>query len=154
MASLAVNDQAPDFEAVTEDGTPIKLSEYRGKKVVLFFYPKDDTSGCTKQACGFRDHYTEINENGVEIFGISPDNSTSHQKFIDKNNLPYSLLVDSDHHIAESYGAWGEKSMYGRKYMGIIRSHFVIDEEGKLLDVRYKVKPSESVKAARIALGL
>lgn len=148
MANLAVGDQAPDFAAVTDQGTTLRLQDLRGKRVILYFYPKDDTSGCTTQACGFRDHYLEIEEKNGIVLGVSPDNVASHQKFKTKYNLPFTLLVDADHAIAEAYGVWGEKSMYGKKYMGVIRSHFVIDETGNLVDVQYKVSPTDSTKRA------
>ena len=148
MANLAVGDQAPDFAAVTDQGTTLRLQDLRGKRVILYFYPKDDTSGCTTQACGFRDHYLEIEEKNGIVLGVSPDNVASHQKFKTKYNLPFTLLVDADHAIAEAYGVWGEKSMYGKKYMGVIRSHFVIDETGNLIDVQYKVSPTDSTKRA------
>ncbi len=119
-----------------------------GKRVVLYFYPKDDTSGCTKQACGFRDSYPMIEEKNAVVLGVSPDGVESHQKFKTKYDLPFTLLVDEDHAISEAYGVWGEKSMYGNTYMGIIRSHFVIDETGKLVDVQYKISPQNSVTAA------
>lgn len=148
MANIAVGDQAPDFAAVTDQGTTLRLQDLRGKRVILYFYPKDDTSGCTTQACGFRDNYLEIEEKNGVVLGVSPDNVASHQKFKTKYNLPFTLLVDADHAIADAYGVWGEKSMYGKKYMGIIRSHFVIDETGKIADVQYKVSPSDSTKKA------
>jgi peroxiredoxin Q/BCP len=147
-AKLQIGDVAPDFEATTDGGETVKLSDYRGQRVVLYFYPKDDTSGCTKQACGFRDHYAEIEERDALVLGVSPDGQASHQKFRSKYDLPFTLLVDADHSIAEQYGVWGEKSMYGRKYMGIIRSHFVIDREGKIVDLRVKVRPADSVSLA------
>ena len=152
MAKLAVGDQAPDFEAFTDQGTQLHLRELQGKRVILYFYPKDDTSGCTTQACGFRDHYLEIEEKNGVVVGVSPDNVASHQKFKTKYNLPFTLVVDTDHAIAEAYGVWGEKSMYGKKYMGIIRSHFVIDETGKIVAVQYKVSPADSTKKAVEAL--
>lgn len=152
MTNLAVGDQAPDFEAVTDQGTKLHLQALRGKRVILYFYPKDDTSGCTTQACGFRDHYLEIEEKNGIVLGVSPDDVASHQKFKTKYNLPFTLVVDADHAIAEAYGVWGEKSMYGKTYMGIIRSHFVIDETGKIADVQYKVSPTDSTKKAMQAL--
>lgn len=152
MAKLAVGDQAPDFEAVTDQGTKLHLHDLRGKRVILYFYPKDDTTGCTTQACGFRDRYLEIEEKNGIVLGVSPDNVASHQKFKTKYKLPFTLVVDEDHTIAETYGVWGEKSMYGKKYMGIIRSHFVIDETGKLVDVQYKVSPTDSTQKAVQAL--
>lgn len=152
MTQLTIGDSAPDFTAVTDQGETFSLADLRGKRIVLYFYPKDDTSGCTTQACGFRDQYPEITEKNAVVFGVSPDGMTSHQKFKSKYDLPFTLLVDSDHTIADAYGAWGEKSMYGKKYMGVIRSHFVIDEKGKLLDVQYKVSPKDSVAKAVAAL--
>ena len=143
-----IGESAPDFEALTDTGGTVKLSDFRGRRVVLYFYPKDDTSGCTKQACGFRDSYPVIEEQNAIVLGVSPDGVTSHQKFKTKYELPFTLLVDEEHTIAELYGVWGEKSMYGRKYMGIIRSHFVIDEAGKIADARVKVSPDDSVKLA------
>jgi peroxiredoxin Q/BCP len=143
-----IGEPAPDFEALTDTGETVKLSDFRGRRVVLYFYPKDDTSGCTKQACGFRDSYPVIEEQNAIVLGVSPDGVTSHQKFKTKYDLPFTLLVDEEHTIAELYGVWGEKSMYGRKYMGIIRSHFVIDEAGKIADARVKVSPDDSVKLA------
>lgn len=145
MPELKIGDFAPDFEAVTDSGKTIKLSDYRGKRVVVYFYPKDDTPGCTTQACSFRDHYTEIEEQNAVVLGISPDNQASHQHFKTKYNLPFTLVVDEDHAIADAYGVWGEKSSFGKSYMGIIRSHFVIDEAGKLVGVHYNVKADASL---------
>ncbi len=150
--TLETGDLAPDFEALTDTGETVKLSDYRGRRVVLYFYPKDNTSGCTTQACNFRDSYPEVEEKNAVVLGVSPDGVTSHQKFKAEHDLPFTLLVDQDHAIAELYGVWGEKSMYGRKYMGIIRSHFVIDEEGRIVDARIKVKPAESAELALKAL--
>ncbi len=146
--TLQIGDPAPDFALPSDQGTTVRLSDLRGKRVVLYFYPKDDTSGCTTQACGFRDAYPQIEEKNAVVLGISPDDARSHQKFKTKYDLPFLLLVDSDHVVADAYGVWGEKSMYGRKYMGIIRSHFVIDESGQLADVQIKVSPQDSVKLA------
>jgi peroxiredoxin Q/BCP len=153
MATVAIGDQAPDFTALTDQGEALKLSDLRGKRVILYFYPKDDTSGCTTQACGFRDQYPVIEEKNAVVLGVSPDSVKSHQKFKTKYNLPFTLLVDEDHAVAAAYGVWGEKSMYGKKYMGIIRSHFVIDEQGKIVDVQYKVSPADSIKKAVQILG-
>ena len=150
---LTVGATAPDFELASETGEQVKLSNLRGKRVVLFFYPKDNTSGCTTQACGFRDKYPVIEEKNAVVLGVSPDNEKSHQKFKTKYNLPFTLLVDTDHKVAEAYGVWGEKSMYGKKYMGIIRSHFIIDEQGRIADAQVKVSPVESVERAMTALG-
>ena len=145
---LKIGDPAPEFELPDDSGETVRLSDYRGKRVVVYFYPKDDTSGCTRQACGFRDAYPEIEEANAVVLGISPDGAASHQQFKTKYDLPFTLLVDEDHAVAEAYGVWGEKSMYGRKYWGIIRRHFVIDEEGKLADVQIKVSPAKSVEEA------
>jgi peroxiredoxin Q/BCP len=150
---LEIGDTAPDFKALADSGETIKLSDYRGKKVVLYFYPKDDTPGCTKQACGFRDEAATIDESNAVVLGVSPDGEASHVKFRDKYQLGFPLLVDEDHSIAESYGVWGEKKMYGRSYMGIIRSHFVIDEKGKILDAQVKVSPANSIKFALKAIS-
>lgn len=146
--TLQPGDKAPEFEALDDQERKVKLSDLKGKKVILYFYPKDNTSGCTTQACSFRDHLPEIEERNAVVFGVSPDGAASHQKFRSKYDLPFHLLVDSDHEIAQAYGVWGEKSMYGRKYMGIIRSHFVIDEEGVIADAHYKVKPKDSAPEA------
>ena len=153
MSALQVDDVAPDFTAVTDSGATVSLGDYRGKRVVLYFYPKDDTPGCTTQACGFRDNYPVIEEKNAVVLGVSPDSAKSHQKFKTKFDLPFTLLVDEDHAIAEAYGVWAEKSMYGKKYMGIERSHFVIDENGKIADAQVKVKPEDSVAKALAMLG-
>jgi peroxiredoxin Q/BCP len=139
---------APDFETRTDTGKIVRLSDYRGKRVVLYFYPKDDTPGCTIQACGFRDNYPVIEESNAVVLGVSPDDEASHQKFKTKFDLPFTLLVDSDHSIADKYGVWGEKSYMGKTSMGVIRSHFVIDEQGRIADAQVKVKPEDSVSRA------
>lgn len=150
---LKVGEPAPDFELAGDNGQKVKLSALRGQRVVVYFYPKDDTPGCTTQACGFRDNYLNIQEKHAVILGISPDNTQSHVRFKTKFNLPFTLLSDEDHAVAELYGVWGEKSMMGKKYMGIIRSHFVVDEHGTLIDVQYKVKPEDSVSGALKMIG-
>jgi thioredoxin-dependent peroxiredoxin len=150
---IKVGDVAPDFELPSDMGETVRLSDFRGKRVVVFFYPKDDTPGCTTQACGFRDNYLQIEEKNATVLGISPDGVKSHQKFKTKFDLPFILLADEDHKVAEAYGAWGEKSNYGKTYMGIIRSHFVIDEAGKVIDAQVNVKPVDSVEKALAALG-
>lgn len=147
MSGLQAGDPAPDFTATTDSGESITLSDLRGKKVVLYFYPKDDTPGCTTQACGFRDTYADFEAADARVFGISPDGEASHGKFRDKYDLPFTLLVDEEHAIAEAYGVWAEKKMYGRSYMGVTRSHFVIDEEGKIMEGG-KVSPEDSAAAA------
>jgi len=150
----AVGSPAPDFTLTADDGATVRLSDLRGRRVVLYFYPKDDTPGCTTQACGFRDNYVEITEKDAVVFGISPDGVGSHVKFRTKFNLPFRLLADEDHKVAELYGVWGEKSMYGKTYFGIIRSHFVVDAEGKVADVQYSVSPDDSVANALATLRL
>ncbi|WP_129629142.1 thioredoxin-dependent thiol peroxidase [Candidatus Oscillochloris fontis] len=150
---ITVGMLAPDFELISDNGTPIRLSSLRGQKVILYFYPKDDTSGCTTQACGFRDAYPQIEEQHAVVLGVSPDGVKSHLKFKTKHHLPFTLLVDADHAVAELYGLWVEKSMYGKKYMGIERSHFVIDANGVIIAAAIKVKPAESVAQALAALG-
>lgn len=138
---VKVGDMAPDFEVLSDTGEPVRLSQFRGKKVILYFYPKDDTSGCTTQACGFRDNYPTIEAKNAVVLGVSPDSVKSHQKFKTKHNLPFTLLVDDEHRVAETYGVWVEKSMYGKKYMGILRTTFVIGADGKVEHVWEKVKP-------------
>jgi len=150
----AVGSMAPDFELPADDGDLVRLSDLRGQRVVLYFYPKDMTSGCTAQACGLRDNYPEIEEHNALVLGISPDGIDSHVKFRSKYNLPFRLLADEDHRVAELYGAWGEKSMYGKKYDGIIRSHFVVDEGGRIVEAHHKVSPEDSVTGIMTTLRL
>ena len=142
--NVQVGKKAPDFTLPDEHGNLVKLSSFRGKKVILYFYPADDTPGCTAQACGFRDSFPEIQEKNAVVIGISPDDAHSHQRFRAKYNLPFILLSDPDHVVAKKYGAWGEKSFMGKKSIGIIRSHYVIDEQGKIVDAQIKVKAKES----------
>lgn len=139
IMSIEVGQMAPDFEAKIENGESIKLSDYQGKKVVLYFYPKDATPGCTAQACNLRDNYDTLIKAGYIVFGISSDAEKSHQKFIEKQSLPFSLIADTDLKVHEAYGTWVEKSMYGRKYMGTARTTFVIDEQGKIAEIIAKV---------------
>jgi thioredoxin-dependent peroxiredoxin len=152
-STLKVGDPAPEFELRTDRGETVRLSDFRGRRVVLYFYPKDDTTGCTAQACGFRDAYPRIEERNAVVLGVSPDSVTSHRKFKTKYDLPFTLLVDPDHRVAQAYGVWGKKSLYGKEYEGIIRSHFIIDEQGNLADVQVKVSPGDSVARALEALG-
>ncbi len=140
MSELAVGKAAPDFTAATDGGGTVRLKDLRGQKVVLYFYPKDNTPGCTTESCDFRDAQQKFEAKNTVILGISPDGVKSHDKFKAKFELPFTLVSDEDHSIAEAYGAWQEKSMYGRKYMGIQRSTFVIDEKGKIAEVYQKVK--------------
>ena len=141
--ALLVGDVAPDFEVKNQHGEPVKLSDYLGKKVVLYFYPKDDTPGCTAQACNLRDNYQALLKQGYVVLGVSIDNEKKHQKFIQKYELPFPLLADTEHEIVKKYDVWQEKSMYGRKYMGTMRYTFVIDEEGKIEDIITKVDTKE-----------
>lgn len=136
---LKIGDPAPDFTVNDQNGQPVRLSDYRGKKVILYFYPKDDTSGCTAQACNLRDNYANLRQAGYEVIGVSVDNEKSHQKFIGKYDLPFTLLADTDKQVVEAYDVWKEKSMYGRKYMGTLRTTFVIDEQGIITDIIDKV---------------
>ena len=144
---------APDFELESDSGEHVKLSSLRGKPVVLYFYPKDDTPGCTTEACEFRDAYDRFREQGVEILGVSPDTEASHQKFKSKYELPFTLLADPEHQAAEAYGVWKEKKNYGKTYMGVERSTVVIDSEGKVARVLRKVKPAEHADQVLEALG-
>jgi thioredoxin-dependent peroxiredoxin len=144
---------APDFELPTDSGETIKLSDLRGKPVVLYFYPKDDTPGCTTQACGIRDAYGEFERAGAVVLGVSPDNERSHVKFKDKYELPFTLLADTEHSVAEQYGVWGQKSFAGKKYMGVNRSTFVIDADGNVKRVMRDVKPANHADDVLEALG-
>lgn len=137
---LNIGDVAPDFAALTNGGLMRSLSDHRGQWVVLYFYPKDNTSGCTKEACSFRDGMDEFKAINAKVFGISPDSVISHEKFTDKHNLNFDLLSDNDTTISQAYNAYGEKSMYGKKYMGVIRSTYIIDPEGKIAYINRKVK--------------
>jgi peroxiredoxin Q/BCP len=127
---MNIGDKAPEILGLNENEEEIRLSNYQGKKIVLYFYPKDSTSGCTAQACNLRDNYTELRQAGYEVIGVSVDDAKSHQKFIAKNELPFTLIADTDKKLVEQFGVWGEKSMYGRKYMGTFRTTFIINEEG------------------------
>jgi peroxiredoxin Q/BCP len=150
--TLRIGDVAPDLYLADDSSKQVRLSDFRGRRVIVYFYPKDDTPGCTTQACGFRDEYPQIEERNAVVIGISPDGVESHRKFKTKFKLPFILLADQDHKIAEAYGVWGEKSMYGKTFMGIIRSHFVIDEKGKVIDAQVKVSPKDSVERALEAI--
>jgi peroxiredoxin Q/BCP len=150
---LKEGDKAPDFTANDQDGKTVKLSDYKGKRTVLYFYPKDDTPGCTKEACSFRDADDVFNAKGIKVFGVSTDDEKSHQKFISKYQLPFDLLADTDKKIVNDYGVWGEKSMYGKKYMGTNRKTFLIDENGKIAKVFDKVNVAEHADEVLQAFG-
>jgi peroxiredoxin Q/BCP len=143
---------APDFELPSDTGESVSLSQFRGSPVVLYFYSKDDTPGCTKQACGIRDVWGELQRKGAVVLGVSPDSPTRHVKFREKYGLPFTLLSDVEHEVAEAYGTWVEKSMYGKTYMGIERSTFVIDADGSVAKVMRKVKPAEHADDVLAAL--
>lgn len=145
MSKLIPGAKAPAFSALDQTGKTISLADFKGKTVVLYFYPKDDTPGCTTEACSFRDEHAALKKKGAVVLGVSPDSPKSHLKFVDKFTLPFTLLADTDHKIAEAYGVWVEKSMYGKTYMGVERSTFVIGPDGKLKAVYRKVKPAEHV---------
>jgi peroxiredoxin Q/BCP len=139
---------APEFALLSDEGSGVRLSDFLGQKVLIYFYPKADTPGCTKQACAVRDVYAEIESEGAVVIGISPDAPDVLRKFRQKHNLPFVLLSDPEHKVAEAYGVWAEKSMYGRKYWGIVRSHFGVDEEGRIAEFKVKVKPQSTADLA------
>jgi len=140
---LKVGDKAPDFEAKIQTGETIKLSDYQGKKVIMYFYPKDNTPGCTAQSCNLRDNYETLQAQGYAVLGVSGDSEKSHVKFIDKQSLPFDLIADTEKEVHNLYGTWGEKQMYGKKYMGTLRTTFVIDEKGIISEVIAKVKTKD-----------
>lgn len=139
MTNLEIGDLAPDFKSTTQDGEELSLEMLKGQRVILYFYPKDNTSGCTLEAKSLRDGKAELTKQGFRVIGVSPDSERSHQNFCAKHELNFTLLADTDHSVATAYGVWGEKSMYGRKYMGIFRTTFVIDAEGRIEKVFKKV---------------
>lgn len=140
MTPLKEGDKAPDFSGVNEKGETVSLSDFKGQKLILYFYPKDNTPGCTAEACNLRDHHQVLKEKGYAILGVSPDSERKHQNFIGKYDLPFSLIADTDKEILQAYGVWGPKQMYGRTYDGVYRTTFVIDEEGTIEKVFKKVK--------------
>jgi thioredoxin-dependent peroxiredoxin len=150
---LKEGDKAPDFTSKDQDGNPIKLKDFRGKRVVLWFYPKDDTPGWTKEACSLRDASDIFDKKNIEVIGVSVDDEKSHQKFISKFNLPYRLVADTDKDVVQKYGVWAEKSMYGKKYMGTNRYTFLIDENGKIAKIFDKVNVSEHADEVLEAFG-
>jgi peroxiredoxin Q/BCP len=143
---LTIGDTAPDFTSTDQNGDTVKLSDYRGRRVALYFYPKDDTPGCTAQACSLRDNYSDLQAAGYEVLGVSTDSQASHQKFAKKYDLPFRLVADTDKQIVEAYGVWQEKSNYGRTYMGIVRTTFVIDAQGIITDIIGKVDTKSHAK--------
>jgi thioredoxin-dependent peroxiredoxin len=150
---LSPGDPAPAFSLPADDGSTVSLADLKGSRTVIYFYPKDDTPGCTIQACSLRDAKADFDAIGASVFGVSPDSPTSHAKFRDKYALGFRLLADEDHAMAEAYGAWGEKTNYGKKSMGIIRSAFVIDADGKIVLAKYNVKPDATAPGALAALA-
>jgi len=144
---------APDFELTTDSGDTVRLADLRGKQIVLYFYPRDDTPGCTKQACGIRDTWDAFRATGAEVFGVSPDGEESHAKFKQKHGLPFTLLADPDHEVTERYGFWGQKSFAGKKYMGVERSTVVIGADGTVEKVFRRVKPADHAAQVLNALG-
>lgn len=150
---LTEGKQAPDFSLPDESGKTHKLSDYRGKTVILYFYPADDTPGCTAEACDLRDDYHKYQKAGAVILGVSPDDEASHEAFKKKYKLPFTLLADKGHRVCDLYGVWDQKSMFGKKYFGVVRSTFVIDAEGKIAKVFEKVKAKENNEKVLTALG-
>ncbi|AFD05671.1 thioredoxin-dependent thiol peroxidase [Solitalea canadensis] len=153
MGKLSINDKAPEFSGVDQNGNPVSLANYKGKKVVLYFYPKDDTPGCTAEACDFRDNYAGLKSNGFEVIGVSVDSEKSHTKFVNKYNLPFTLIADPDKKMVEDYGVWVEKSMYGRTYMGTARTTFIINEEGVITHIIEKVDTKNSTQQVLDLVG-
>lgn len=151
--SLKSGDKAPEFNSVDQNGAQIKLSDYTGKKLILYFYPKDNTSGCTAEACSLRDGYEQLGNLGYEVVGVSPDSEKSHQSFIKKFDLPYRLIADTKQEVSTLYGVWGEKKMYGRSYMGILRTTFLIDEKGVITHVISKVNTGDHVNQILEIIG-
>lgn len=151
MATLKAGDKAPEIQAIDQDGKPISLADYKGKKVILYFYPKDNTPGCTDEACSLRDGYPELLKQGFDVIGVSADSATSHLGFIKKHNLPFRLIADPEKKVIKAYGAWGEKKMYGKSYEGIIRTTFVIGTDGKIENIIEKVKTKDH--ANQVLLG-
>jgi len=152
MAELTPGDKAPSFRLKDQHGNTVSLNDFKGKKLLVYFYPKAMTSGCTKQACSIRDHREGLTRLGVDVVGISPDEPEKQKQFDEKYSLGFPLLSDADHAVAEKWGAWGEKSMYGKKYEGVIRSSFLVDEKGRISHVWYKIKPEQTAPEAEKAL--
>lgn len=152
MTHLNEGDKAPDFKGINQDGEEMKLVDFRGKKLVLYFYPKDNTSGCTAESCNLNDNYATLTEKGFDVLGVSPDSPASHLKFIAKYNFKFNLLADTEKEILEKYGVWGEKKMYGRTYMGVFRTTFIISENGVIEKIFKKVKTKEHTEQILKAL--
>jgi peroxiredoxin Q/BCP len=153
MGLLSVGDKAPSFKTIDQDGKAVSLGDFKGQKIVLYFYPKDDTPGCTKEACSFRDGWSQFRKKKVAVLGVSVDDAKSHKKFAEKFSLPFTLLADPEKKIVGDYGVWGQKSMYGRKYMGTNRVTYLIDEKGKIAAVWPKVKPDGHAEEILEAVG-
>lgn len=153
MKQLKEGDKAPAFEGINQDGNTIRLSDLKGKKVILYFYPKDDTPGCTAEACSLRDNYSELADRGFEVIGVSPDNEKSHIKFKSKYGLPYNLISDTEKKILKDYGAWGEKNMYGKIVQGVLRTTFIINEDGVIEKVFTKVNTKDHAQQILEGLG-
>jgi peroxiredoxin Q/BCP len=143
MTKLKVGDKAPDFEGINQDGKKVSLKDFAGKKLILYFYPKDNTPGCTAESCNLNDNYNDWLDKGFEVLGVSPDSVKSHQNFKNKYNLKFDLIADTEKEILQKYGAWGEKNMYGKKYMGVLRTTFIIDENGVIKEIFEKVKTKD-----------
>ncbi len=154
MTTIDTGAEAPTFELPNQDGEPVRLEDYRGKWVVLYFYPKADTPGCTTQACGIRDHAADYEAAGAVVLGVSPDPVKAVKKFHGGQSLNFTLLADEDHAVCELYGVWGEKKNYGRTYMGIVRSAFLVDEEGRIEQAWYKISPADTPTKLKAALGV
>ena len=153
MAELNEGMMAPDFKGTDQQGNPVALKELKGKKVILYFYPRDNTPGCTAEACNLKDNYKDLTDMGFEVIGVSADSEKSHQNFIAKYNLPFNLISDQEKTVLKAYGAWGLKKNYGREYMGIIRKTFIIDEEGKIIKIFNKVDTKKHTEQILKALG-
>lgn len=153
MATLKVGDKAPAITATNQNGQVVSLSDFKGKKVILYFYPKDNTPGCTTEACNYRDNYQSLLADGVEVIGVSVNSERSHRNFASKYNLPFNLLVDTDQRIVNDYGVWAQKSLFGKKYMGTLRTTFVIDEEGVITHIIDKVDNQRASQQVRELLG-
>ena len=148
--ALQVGDKAPAVLGVNQDGKEVKLADFAGKKIVLYFYPKDNTPGCTAQACSLRDNYDDLRKAGYEVIGVSTDNAASHQKFIAKQSLPFQLIADTDKKLSEIFGTWGEKSLYGKQYMGTFRTTFIIDEKGIITRIMLPKEVNTKIHASQI----